>query len=119
MPYIREGCGGILHLDDAPELWRKAIEAVAAGQMWYREICRRAWCQRSSIFRFVFSTSPVFRGAICPEPRTKSPEFSANARIEVPWAKGAPDDRASLLTDFSAQTARLPAASSPVRRANC
>jgi DNA-binding NarL/FixJ family response regulator len=34
MPYIRHGCSGILHLDDRPELWRKAIQAVAAGEIW-------------------------------------------------------------------------------------
>ena len=34
MPYIRYGCSGILHLDDRPELWRKAIQAVTTGEMW-------------------------------------------------------------------------------------
>jgi DNA-binding NarL/FixJ family response regulator len=34
MPYIRDGCSGILHLDDPPELWRKALQAVARGEMW-------------------------------------------------------------------------------------
>ncbi|MFL6446628.1 MAG: LuxR C-terminal-related transcriptional regulator [Bryobacteraceae bacterium] len=34
MPYIRYGCSGILHLDDRPELWRKAIQTVVRGEMW-------------------------------------------------------------------------------------
>ena len=34
MPYIRNGCSGILHLDDQPELWRKALNAVAGGELW-------------------------------------------------------------------------------------
>jgi DNA-binding NarL/FixJ family response regulator len=34
LPYIREGCSGVLHLDDSPELWQKAILSVAAGEMW-------------------------------------------------------------------------------------
>jgi DNA-binding NarL/FixJ family response regulator len=34
VPYIREGCSGMLHLDDPPELCRKAIRQVSAGELW-------------------------------------------------------------------------------------
>jgi DNA-binding NarL/FixJ family response regulator len=34
LPYIRYGCSGILHLDDRPEFWHKAVQAVASGEMW-------------------------------------------------------------------------------------
>lgn len=32
--YIRDGCAGTVDLSDHPALWRKAIEAVAAGELW-------------------------------------------------------------------------------------
>ena len=42
VPYIREGCSGILHLDDPPELCQKAIRLVAAGELWVsRKIASR------------------------------------------------------------------------------
>jgi DNA-binding NarL/FixJ family response regulator len=34
IPLVREGCSGILHLDDSGELWQRAIPIVASGQMW-------------------------------------------------------------------------------------
>lgn len=34
LPYIRAGCSGILHFQDSPEHWRKALTAVAEGDLW-------------------------------------------------------------------------------------
>jgi DNA-binding NarL/FixJ family response regulator len=34
IPYLWEGCSGLLHLDDSPEIWERAMAAVAAGELW-------------------------------------------------------------------------------------
>jgi DNA-binding NarL/FixJ family response regulator len=34
IPYLWDGCSGLLHLDDSPEIWERAIAAVAAGELW-------------------------------------------------------------------------------------
>jgi DNA-binding NarL/FixJ family response regulator len=34
IPYLWEGCSGFLHLDDSPEIWERAIAAVAADELW-------------------------------------------------------------------------------------
>jgi DNA-binding NarL/FixJ family response regulator len=34
LAYIREGCTGVLHLDDSPELCQKAIRSVVEGEVW-------------------------------------------------------------------------------------
>lgn len=32
--YLREGCIGVLHQDDIPEIFRKAVQSAAAGELW-------------------------------------------------------------------------------------
>lgn len=32
--YIRCGCSGVLSLSDGPEIWRKAVRSVVAGELW-------------------------------------------------------------------------------------
>ena len=40
--YIRNGLSGILSLTDGPEVWRKAVRSVAAGELWVpRQIAAR------------------------------------------------------------------------------
>ena len=34
VPYIRQGCSGILYFDDPPTLWQKAVSTIAAGELW-------------------------------------------------------------------------------------
>ena len=38
--YIRRGCSGIVYTTDGPEIWRKAVCSVAAGELWFpRKAC--------------------------------------------------------------------------------
>jgi DNA-binding NarL/FixJ family response regulator len=42
--YLREGCSGILNLYDGPDIWRKAMQSVAAGELWVsRQIATRVF----------------------------------------------------------------------------
>ena len=34
LSFLRQGCCGILHLDDSAEIWQKAVSVVATGEFW-------------------------------------------------------------------------------------